>query len=151
MDLSGTSMTLNVNNLGAKPVYFFDGVRAFSATAPYTHALLSGQTYQALYSGTAFYLLAQNGGVKAAALAIPTSAWVASTAYSGYPYQATVAVPGVQASGKGSTGSICFDAASYFVASEAGLLSPFVTGNGSITVYAAKVPAAALAGVMTII
>jgi hypothetical protein len=149
-DLTGTSCTLNVNGLGAKSIYFFDGGRSFSATAPFTYALLNNQVYQVVYNGSYFYLITQNNGVRTVALSVAASAWSASSTYDGYAYQAAGSVSGVQSSGKGSYAQVFFNAATYPVAEAAGLFPVCVTASGSVTLYAKKVPTGTLTGACVI-
>ncbi|MDR1160161.1 MAG: hypothetical protein LBK69_05995 [Syntrophomonadaceae bacterium] len=123
--LVGGGVTVNVNGLGDKKVYYFDGVDSFSMDASISwFLLLNNQIYQVVYNGTAFYLVSQRyTGISATLVSFSVGSWTASSVYEGYGYEQTVWVENVKLNSiPKHYFQLCLDADGGVIAQAAGLL-----------------------------
>lgn len=88
-------------------------------------------------------------GITDVSISIQITSWVASTAYAGFGYQATISVTGLTAA---HNVVVIFDSASKIIADTAGISNGVgETFAGQLRLYSKSIPTAALSGFVKII
>ena len=78
---------------------------------------------------------------------LPTTAWVSSSAYTNYAYQASLTISGITSSDRVD---VAFDPASVIEAMRVEVLSSNVTAANAVILYSKNIPTIALAGSYTV-
>lgn len=130
--------TLNVNNTGAKPIYY-------KGAAIGNGYIFSNQTYHLIYNGTQYEIV---GDVNTGPISfsIATSAW-SSVSTSGYSYRASITNATIKST---DSPDVRFALASIATCQTAQVAPACESYNGGIYIYAKTKPAATVSGVYLI-